>query len=129
MLEWYAERLVHRLGRSPQRERFTLKGAHLLRHWPDIESRPTRDIDLLGPVDLDAPALHEVIVDILRTDVEADAITFDSSSIAVQPIRFGSTVLGLRAKFDARLAQVRLRYQVDVGLGDAVGSMPSWPRC
>ncbi len=29
-------------------------------------------------------------------------------------------MLGLRAKFDARLGRVRLRYQVDVGLGDAV---------
>jgi hypothetical protein len=56
LLELYAvERFLHRLGRSPHRDRFVLKGALLL-----------------------------------------------------------------RAKFDATLGRVRLRYQVDVGLGDAI---------
>lgn len=41
-------------------------------------------------------------------------------SLSVQPIRAESAVPGLRATFDARLARVKLRYQVDVGLGDAV---------
>jgi hypothetical protein len=121
LLELYAvERLLHRLGRSRHRERFVLKGALLLRAWLGVDARPTRDVDLLGPVDLDAAALRDAIDAILRTDVENDGITFDHESIAVRPIRAGSAVLGLRAKFDAGLARVRLRYQVDVGLGDAV---------
>jgi Nucleotidyl transferase AbiEii toxin, Type IV TA system len=56
----------------------------------------------------------------MRLAVEADGIEFAPDSIAVQPIRAGSTVLGLRAKFDALLGRTKLRYQVDVGLGDAV---------
>jgi predicted nucleotidyltransferase component of viral defense system len=121
VLELYAvERFLHRLGCSPQRERFVLKGAMLLRQWLGAETRPTRDIDLLGPRDLDAGALREAITDILSTDVEDDAIAFVESSIIVRPIRGDSAVLGLRAKFDATLGRVRLRYQVDVGLGDAV---------
>ena len=121
LLELYAvERFLHRLGRSLQRERFVLKGALLLRHWLGVNARPSRDVDLLGPAELDAAALHEALVDILEAGVEDDAIAFDHRSIAVRPIRAGSTVLGLRAKFDASLGQVRLRYQVDVGLGDAV---------
>ncbi len=48
------------------------------------------------------------------------AIEFEIDSIAVRPIRAGSAVLGLRAKFDAHLGRTRLRYQVDVGLGDTV---------
>jgi hypothetical protein len=97
-----------------------LKGALLLRQWLGAQSRPTRDIDLLGPADLDADALRAAIVDILRAEVEDDAVTFAEESIVVRPIRPGSTVLGLRAKFDATLGRIRLRYQVDVGLGDAV---------
>lgn len=121
MLERYAaERFLHRLGRSRQREHFVLKGAQLLRHWLGAQTRPTRDIDLLGPVDLDAAALREAIRDILRAPVEEDGVGFDEDSIAVRPIRGESVVLGLRAKFDATLGRVRLRYQLDVGLGDAV---------
>lgn len=58
LLELYAvERFLHRLGRSPHRTRFVLKGALLLRQWLGTESRPTRDIDLLDPVDLDVHSL------------------------------------------------------------------------
>lgn len=121
MLELYAvERFLHRLGRSRHHDRFVLKGGMLLRQWLGAQTRPTRDIDLLGPVDLDAAALRGAIIDILRTGVEDDAITFAEDSIAVRPIRRDSAVLGLRAKFDATLGRVRLRYQLDVGLGDAV---------
>lgn len=121
LLELYAiERLLHRLGRSSQRERFVLKGALLLRAWLGVDARPTRDVDLLGPVDLDAASLREAIEAILLTEVEEDAIAFERRSIAVQTIRAGAAVLGLRAKFDGTLGQVRLRYQIDVGLGDAV---------
>ena len=121
LLELYAtERFLHRLGRSPHRDQFVLKGALLLRHWLGTNTRPTRDIDLLGPVDLGAKRLRDLLAGFMRLPVEDDGIEFALDSIAVEPIRAGSTVLGLRAKFDARLGRTRLRYQVDVGLGDAV---------
>jgi hypothetical protein len=121
LLELYAvERFLHRLGRSRQRERFVLKGALLLRQWLGADTRPTRDVDLLGPVDLDERALREALEEILGVGVEDDGIAFDLGSILTRPIRAGSAVLGLRAKFDAHLGRTRLRYQIDVGLGDAV---------
>jgi hypothetical protein len=121
LLELYAvERFLHRLGRSPHRDHFVLKGALLLRHWLGADTRPTRDIDLLGPVDLGQERLRELLGDLLRLAVEDDGIEFYLDSIAVRTIRAESPVLGLRAKFDARLGRTRLRYQVDVGLGDAV---------
>jgi len=114
------ERFLHRLGRSPFRDRLILKGALLLRHWLGAETRPTRDIDLLGPVELGEEGLREILGDLLHLEVEEDGIDFELDSIAVRPIRGESTVLGLRAKFDAHLGRTRLRYQVDVGLGDVV---------
>jgi len=121
LLELYAvERFLHRLGRSPLRDHFVLKGALLLRHWLGADTRPTRDIDLLGPVDLGQERLRELLSDLLRLAVEDDGIEFSLDSIAVRPIRAESPVLGLRAKFDAHLGRTRLRYQVDVGQGDAV---------
>lgn len=86
LLELYAvERFLHRLGRSPHREHFVLKGALLLRHWLGAETRPTRDIDLLGPVDLGQERLRELLGDLLRLAVEDDGIEFSLDSIA-QPI-------------------------------------------
>lgn len=121
LLELFAvERFLHRLGCSEFRDDFVLKGALLLRHWLGTQTRPTRDIDLLGPADLDPEGLRSMLLSLLRVEVEADGIDFDLDSLTVGPIRAESPVLGLRAKFDARLARVRLRYQVDVGLGDAV---------
>jgi hypothetical protein len=121
LLQLYAvERFLHRLGRSPLRDRFILKGALLLRYWLGAETRPTRDIDLLGPADLGEEGLRELLGDLLRLDVEDDGIEFDIDSITVRPIRLESAVLGLRGKFDAHLARTKLRYQVDVGLGDVV---------
>lgn len=121
LLELYAiERFLHRLGRSPHRDKFVLKGALLLRHWLGAETRPTRDIDLLGSLGLEERTLREILGDLLRLAVEDDGIEFDLNSIAVRPIRGESTVLGQRAKFDAHIGRTRLRYQVDVGSGDAV---------
>ena len=121
LLELYAvERFLHRLGSSPHRNLFVLKGALLLRHWLGADTRPTRDIDLLGPVHLDREQLGELLRSVLCLGVEHDGIEFALDSIVVMPIRGESAVLGLRARFDAHLGRTRLRYQVDVGLGDAV---------
>ena len=106
LLELFAvERFLHRLGRSKHRERLVLKGALLLREWLGADTRPTRDIDLLGTADLDAKRLDDLLRDLLRLEVENDGIEFQLDSITVLPIRVDSPVLGLRAKFDARLGR------------------------
>ena len=64
--------------------------------------------------------LHGLLRELLLVEVEDDGIEFQLDSITVRSIRVESPVLGLRAKFDAQLGRARLRYQVDVGLGDAV---------
>ena len=48
-LQRYAvERFLYRLGRSPHRDRFILKGAMLFGLWGGSIYRPTRDLDLIG---------------------------------------------------------------------------------
>lgn len=121
LLELFAiERFLHRLGRSEHREHFVLKGGLLLRHWLGAATRPTRDIDLLGAAGMDEERLRVLLREVLEVDVEQDGIAFALDSIVVRPIRVESPVLGLRAKFDAQLGRTKLRYQVDVGLGDVV---------
>lgn len=45
---WAAERFLYRLGRSPLRESFVLKGATLFLIWRGALPRRTRDIGLLA---------------------------------------------------------------------------------
>lgn len=46
LLQRYAaERLLYRLGRSPHRDRYVLKGAMLFPLWGGSLYRPTRDLD------------------------------------------------------------------------------------
>jgi hypothetical protein len=85
LLELFAiERFLHRLGRSPERDQFVLKGGLLLRHWLGTSTRPTRDIDLLGPVGLGAKELHNSLAGLMRLVVEDDGIEFALDSIAAQ---------------------------------------------
>jgi hypothetical protein len=122
LLELFAiERFLHRLGCSPHRDRFALKGALLLRHWLGSDTRPTRDIDLLGPAALGAEDLRTLLEDILSIRAN-DGIAFRLDSMTVALIRVESPVLGLRAKFSGNHGRTMLRYQVDVGLGDEVFS-------
>jgi hypothetical protein len=121
LLELFAiERFLHRLGRSDERGRFVLKGALLLRAWLGADTRPTRDIDLLASPDLDAAKLRALLEGIVEVEVEEDGIELLPGTLSVRPIRAESPLNGLRAKLDARLGNVRLRYQIDVGLGDDV---------
>jgi predicted nucleotidyltransferase component of viral defense system len=114
------ERFLHRLGRSAHRERFVLKGAHLLRTWLGAFTRPTRDIDLYGPAGADSERTREELVEILTTDVEDDAVEFDLTSLSIRPIRNAAPVLGQRAKLDAYIGRIRIRCQIDVGMGDVI---------
>jgi hypothetical protein len=121
LLDLYAaERFLHRLGHSRWRDQFVLKGALLLRGWLGVHCRPTRDIDLLGPADLDEETLRGVLADLLGTPVEDDGVEYSVDSISIARVRVDSPSIGFRAKFDGRLWRTRLRHQVDIGLGDAV---------
>lgn len=125
VLELYAvERFLHRLGRSAHRDRFILKGAQLLRFWLGSNSRPTRDVDLAGPSDLDPEQIRSSLVEILSTEVEDDAMDFDLESLQVQPLQREAQVHGSRAKLFAYLGRMRVRFQIDVGFGDRIYPRP-----
>lgn len=115
LLDLYGiERLVHRIARSKHGDRFILKGALLIRHWLGAETRPTRDIDLMGPDTLDAQGLKEILADILRADVEEDGLDLDLTRLRIEPIRKVSAEPGYRATFEGHLGQMAIHYQVDI---------------
>lgn len=125
VLELYAvERFLYRLSRSAYRDSLVLKGAMMLRHWLGRQTRPTRDVDLHAPGDLDEDAASEIILAILRTPVEDDGLEYAFNTLTVSRIRAESPVLGIRARFNAFLGPAVIRHQVDFGVGDSIHPDP-----
>ncbi|MEI6675106.1 MAG: nucleotidyl transferase AbiEii/AbiGii toxin family protein [Verrucomicrobiota bacterium] len=118
------ERFLYRLSLSDEAGRFILKGATLFHVWNRKMHRPTRDLDLLdfGPDDLDS--VRKSILVIMRIEVPEDALWFDESSLVVGSIRDDMTYGGVRANFLAKLGNVRIPVQVDVGFGDVIVPAP-----
>lgn len=113
------ERFLHRLGRSPHKDAFLLKGAFLFYAWQEDVNRPTRDLDLLGLGSPDISRLEAVIADIAGTDVEGDGLEFRTDSIRGQAIREEALYDGIRIRLDATFGRARIPLQIDIGFGDA----------
>lgn len=119
-LQRYAvERFLYRLGRSPHRERFILKGATLFAIW-GTAYRPTRDVDFTGYGSAEQADVIRDFREICEMADDVDALVFDTDSITVEPIRDGSEYDGLRIRIRARLGDSEISVQIDVGFGNAI---------
>ena len=74
------ERFLHRLGTSPYRDQFVLKGASLFTLWTGETHRPTKDLDLLGSGSSAVTDIEQVVRAICQVE-EDDGILFDSQLI------------------------------------------------
>ncbi len=119
-----AERFLYRLGASPLRDRFILKGAMLFVLWDASLVRPTRDLDLAGYWENDAASLKAGFLEIFAVPCPRDGIEFDVDGMTIDPIRDGAEHHGFRIHVDARLAGAVIPFQVDVGFGDIVVPEP-----
>lgn len=126
LTRYAVERFLYRLSHSSHADRFVLKGALLMLAWLGDALRPTRDADLLGFGDLSDNVLKQVFADVCAVEVEADAMTYFTDTVQVEPIRFEDSYGGRRVTLSAGLGAARLRVQVDVGIGDAVVPPPTW---
>jgi len=119
------ERFLYRLGRSPYRDRFAIKGATLFTLWTGDTHRPTRDLDMLGWGSSAISDVEETIRVICNAE-ENDGILFDSKSVEGSRIKEEDEYDGVHVKFNAILAGARIPMQVDVGFGDAVYPEPEF---
>ena len=117
------ERFLYRLGQSPYRDKFALKGATLFTLWTGQTHRPTKDLDLLGRGSSAIGEVEETIRAICETQGE-DGIAFDSKSIEGTKIKEEDEYDGVRIKLLAELAGARIPMQIDIGFGDAVYPEP-----
>ena len=120
LLEHFAlGRLFARLSQSPFADQFVLKGAQLFRIWSDIPHRPTRDADFLSYGSAETSALAQTFDSICQLiPTEPDGLTWHPASAAT--IRDENAYGGVRIKIIAKLGNMRIPLQIDVGFGDAV---------
>lgn len=117
------ERFLYRLGDSPHRDRFALKGATLFTLWTGQTHRPTKDLDLLGQGSSAIDDVEAVMREICKVE-DQDGIVFDAKSVEGTKIKEDDEYDGVRIKFDAHLAGARIPMQVDIAFGDAVYPEP-----
>lgn len=121
ILQYYGlERFLYRFSQSNYRDHFLLKGALMLRVWGAPESRPTRDIDLLGYVENEVQTLEAIAQEICSVKVEDDGLRFDASTVEGQRIKEDADYEGVRVKFSGFLENSRIPMQLDIGFGDVV---------
>lgn len=129
VLQYFAlERFLYRLGRSPYRRQFVLKGALMFTVWQSPFSRPTRDIDLLGRLDNTVEHVVSTIQAICREPAAQDGLHFDVDSIAGERTIEVAAYAGVRVLFTAYLGTARIPMQIDIGFGDPLVPGPSLVR-
>ena len=126
LLQYFAmERFLYRLGRSPYRDQFVLKGALMFTVWQVPVPRPTRDVDLLGRMDNAVPRVTAAVRDICEESFPEDGLRFAGETVSGERIVEAADYQGVRVRFTGFLGKARIPMQVDVGFGDPVIPDPS----
>lgn len=90
------------------------------------DSRPTRDIDMLGQTSNEPEAILDQVRDVIETPVMDDGLRFDVDTLKAEAITEDADYQGLRVTFTGFLGNARMAMQLDIGFGDAVFPFPSW---
>jgi len=125
-LRLYAlEGFLVRLAASASSQDFVLKGGVLLAAYQ--LRRPTADIDFAAlRISNDVGAIKSMIITVAGTqlpDEHDDGLWFDTSDTHAVAIRDEDAYSGVRVTLGAQLATAKMRFHVDVNVGD-----PIWPR-
>ena len=129
VLQYFAlERFLYRLGCSPYRHQFVLKGALMFAVWQLPFLRPTRDIDLLGRLDNSVEHAVSAIKAICQEPVPEDGLRFGAESVVGERIIETANYEGVRVRFTAHLGPARIPMQIDIGFGDPLVPGPSLVR-
>jgi predicted nucleotidyltransferase component of viral defense system len=124
LIRYAQERLLYRFSVSHYRTNFILKGALLFLTYDIPDHRPTKDIDFLGRgVTNEINGIKSVIEEVTAIVVE-DGVTFDHSTIVVEPIAEQTEYGGLRVSIRCSVGGARNVLQVDVGFGDGITAGP-----
>ena len=126
LVRYLHERLLFRISASPYKKHFLLKGSSLLYALDGFKARPTIDIDLLGErICNDRENLKDVFQKVCGVECEDDGVSFDASSLELEPIAVEKKYPGTCVKVIARLDTIVQQISVDIGFGDVVTPYPT----
>ena len=78
------------------------------------------DIDMLRKGKADQASLIALVKQCATLEMEADGLTFHPDSVISEEITKDSEYKGARILMDARMDTVRLKIQIDFGVGDVM---------
>jgi hypothetical protein len=116
------EGFLTRLSASDYADQFALKGGVLLAAFGN--RRPTRDVDLFGRDLSNAPDTMLAYMRAIAGISADDGLTFDTGSATAGLIRDEEDYAGVRVTMSGSLSVARLRFHVDINVGDAVDPAP-----
>ena len=114
------ERFLYRVSKSRHAQSVILKGALLLKTIGIPNARPTMDIDMLRKGKADQPAWWRSSRTVRLLKWRPDGLTFLADSVVAEDITKDSEYKGTRILMDARMDNVRLKIQIDFGVGDVM---------
>ena len=119
------ERILYRISKSEYKNKFILKGGHLLYAHFGLVSRPTVDIDFSGHEISNLPEiLIQAFSKILVIPYD-DALVFEIDTIYYQLIKEEHKHQGCRLVFNAKLDSIKQQIKIDLGFGDVIVPEPN----
>jgi hypothetical protein len=110
------------MSRSTYTDHLVLKGGVLLAAFG--QRRPTRDIDLqASALSNDADIVRAIVCEVASIDVD-DGVGFETAGATAVVIRDDDTYSGVRVSMGATLLPARLRFHVDLNVGDPITPAP-----
>ena len=111
LVRYLHERLLFRISASPYKSNFLLKGSSLLFALDGFKARPTIDIDLLGEcISNERESLKETFEKICNIECEDDGVTYDATSLELEPIavekKYPGTCVKVVAHLDTIVQQI-----------------------
>jgi len=113
------EEFLRRLAASDHKNRFVLKGGHLIYCLTDFSGRPTLDIDFLVQNTANSLELIEsILADIIHFPTENNFIVYVIKNMEV--ISLDKKYPGVSATLEARIKNTRTPVKIDFAFGDVV---------
>jgi predicted nucleotidyltransferase component of viral defense system len=115
---FFMERFLERISISKYKNNFVLKGGILISSMVGIDSRMTKDMDLvIQKLRLDENIIKNVLEEIIAIEID-DATRF--TLLGLVPIREGADYQGLKARLDVTFDKTRTGIQIDITAGDKI---------
>ena len=123
---FFQEEFLRKLAGSKYADNFILKGGLFIYTLTNFESRATVDVDfLMRGLNNDLARMNEIIADILAVDTGNDFVEFKASKTG--PIALQRKYHGVSTQITGHIKNVRVPFNVDVGVGDVIVPKAQYP--